>query len=95
MSTQTTIDENGVITLGDDLWDEDTEITDESGKFKLTPLTISVSFNGLNASQQIYIHKCENIDIHKTASESGIGTDVTNAEAMADTSSDTIYFSQD
>lgn len=95
MSTQTTIDENGIITLGDDLWDEGTEITDESGKFKLTPLIISVSFNGLNTSQQIYIHKCENIDIHKTASESGTGTDVTNAEALADTSSDTIYFSQD
>lgn len=95
MNTQTIIDENGVITLGDDLWDEGTEITDESGKFKLTPLIISVNFNGLNASQQIYIHKCENIDIHKTASESGTGTDVTNAEALADTNSDTIYFSQD
>lgn len=95
MNTQTAVDENGVITLGDDLWDEDTQITDESGKFKLTPLTISITFNGLNATQQIYIHKCENIDIHKTASTSGIGTDVTNVEALADTTSDTIYFAQD
>lgn len=95
MSTQTTISDSGVISLGDDLWDENTQITDESGKFKLTPVTISVTLNGIYTSQQIYVHKCENQDIHKTASASGTGTDVTTAEALADTTSDTIYFAQD
>lgn len=95
MSTQTTVSDSGVISLGDDLWDENTQITDESGKFKLTPVTISVTLNGIYASQQIYVHKCENQDIHKTASTSGAGTDVTTTEALADTTSDTIYFVQD